>query len=165
MIDEKLTALEIVGVAIRAEQDAHDLYESLSRRVANEELIKEFQELAGQEREHESWLTDYYREMTGESEAPPVPETRIKMFGPDVGDDMSVIEVLELAITKEHLAEEVYAEASRRSKDSSGRRLLQKLVEFERSHARRLQHQLAEARRNPAWLEDSGGRTVQLEGP
>jgi len=165
VIDEKLTALEIVGVAIRAEQDAHDLYESLSERVSNDELVKEFQDLASQEREHESWLTDYYRDMTGETDPPPVPDTRVKMFGPEVGDDMSVLEVLELAITKEHLAEKVYAEGARRSKDPSGRRLLQRLVEFERSHARRLEHQLAEARRNPAWLEDSGGRTIQLEGP
>ncbi len=165
MIDQQLSALEIIGVAIRAERDAFDLYSSLAKRVANAELVKEFEGLARQEQQHEEWLTEYYTEATGLEEAPPVPDVRIKIFGPDVNDGMSVVQVLEIAVEKEHVAERVYAEAARRAKDASGRRLLERLVEFEKSHARRIQDQLDHARRDPAWLEDSGGRTIQLEGP
>ncbi len=165
MIDEQLSALEIVGIAIRAERDAYDLYESLAERVSNPRLVKEFKDLAGQEKEHERWLTEYYREATGLEDAPPVPEVKIKIFGPEVHDGMSVVQVLEVAVEKEHVAERVYAEAARRARDASGRRLLERLVEFERGHARRLEQQLDHARRDPAWLEDAGGRTIQLEGP
>ncbi len=165
MIDAELSALEIVGIAIRAERDAFDLYDSLAKRVSNPKLVNEFEELARQEKEHEQWLTEYYREATGLEEAPAVPEVRIRIFGPDVHDGMSVIQVLEVAVEKEHAAEHVYAEAARRARDASGRRLLEKLVDFERGHARKLQAQLDRARRDPAWLEDAGGRTIQLEGP
>jgi rubrerythrin len=165
MIDQELSALEIVGIAIRAERDAFDLYDSLARRVSNPDLVKEFESLAEQEKEHERWLTDYYKEATGLDEAPPVPDVKIKIFGPDVHDGMSVVQVLEVAVEKEHVAERVYAEAARRARDASGRRLLERLVEFERGHARRLQEQLDHARRDPSWLEDAGGRTIQLEGP
>lgn len=165
MIDQELSALEIVGIAIRAERDAFDLYDSLAGRVSNPKLVKEFKDLAGQEKEHERWLTDYYREATGLDEVPPVPDVKIKIFGPEVDDGMSVVQVLEIAVEKEHMAERVYAEAARRARDASGRRLLERLVEFERGHARRLQEQLDRARRDPAWLEDAGGRTIQLEGP
>lgn len=165
MIDRQLSALEIVGIAIRAERDAFDLYSSLATRVSNTKLVEEFEELARQEQQHEEWLTLYYTEATGLEEAPPVPDIQIKIFGPDVHDEMSVVQVLEVAVEKEHVAERVYAEAARRAEDASGRRLLERLVEFERGHARRIQEQLDHARRDPAWLEDSGGRTIQLEGP
>jgi len=165
MIDPQLSALEIIGIAIRAERDAFDLYDSLAKRVTNPKLVKEFEDLAAQEREHERWLTDHYREATGLDEPPAVPDVRIRIFGPDVHDGMSVVEILEVAVKKEHIAEHVYAEAARRARDSSGRRLLEKLVDFERGHARRLQEQLDRARRDPAWLEDADGRTIQLDGP
>ncbi len=165
MIDRQLSALEIVGIAIRAERDAFDLYSSLAKRVANTKLVEEFEELARQEQQHEKWLTEYYTEATGLEEAPPVPDVQIKIFGPDVHDGMSVVQVLEVAVEKEHVAERVYAEAARRAEDASGRRLLERLVEFERGHARRIQDQLDHAQRDPAWLEDAGGRTIQLEGP
>ena len=165
MIDPELSALEIVGIAVRAEREAFDLYDSLAKRVSNPKLVKELEELARQEKEHEQWLAEYYREATGLEEAPAVPDVRIQIFGPEVHDGMSVIEVLGVAVEKEHAAERVYAEAARRARDASGRRLLEKLVDFERGHARKLQAQLDRARRDPAWLEDAGGRTIQLEGP
>ena len=185
MIDRQLSALEVVGIAIRAERDAFDLYSSLATRVSNTKLVEEFEELARQATliiglaifiegtsmacdavlQDEEWLKVYYTEATGLEEAPPVPDIQIKIFGPDVHDEMSVVQVLEVAVEKEHVAERVYAEAARRAEDASGRRLLERLVEFERGHARRIQEQLDHARRDPAWLEDSGGRTIQLEGP
>jgi len=165
MIDANLTALEIVGVAIRAERDAFDLYSAMADQVQKPELKTELTNLADQEKEHEKWLTEYYAEATGEKSPPPVPDVRIKMFGPEVHDGMGLLEVLDLAVEKEYLAEKVYAEAGRRSKDPSGKRLLDELVQFERSHARRLEHMRDDARRNPAWLEDENGRTIQLQGP
>ncbi len=165
VIDPSLTALEIVGVAIRAERDAFDLYAAMARQVQKPELKKEFERLAGQEKEHERWLAEYHAQATGEETPPPVPDVRIKMFGPDVHDGMSLLEVLDLAVEKEHVAEQVYREAASRSKDPSGKRLLSELVEFEKGHARKLEQMRDEARRNPAWLEDEGGRTIQLQGP
>jgi len=165
MIDPGLTALEIVGIAIRAERDAYDLYSGMARQLRNPELVAELERLAGQEQEHERWLTDYYLQATGEQEPPPVPDVRITMFGPEIHEGMTLLEVIDVAIEKEKAAESVYAEAARRSDDPSGARLLHELVEFEKSHARRLETLRDRIRRNPAWLEDEGGRTIQLEGP
>jgi rubrerythrin len=165
MIDEKLTALEIIGIAIRAEQDAYTLYSAMAGQVSRAELKAELERLAGQEQEHERWLTDYYRQATGEDSPPPVPDVQITLFGPEVHDGMTLLEVLDVAIEKERAAEKVYAEALRRSDDPSGKRLLGELVEFERGHARKLQVMRDEISRNPAWLEDAAGRTLQLEGP
>ncbi len=165
MIDPELTALEIVGIAIRAERDAHDLYSGMARQVRRPELVAELERLAEQEQEHERWLTDYYLQATGETEPPPVPDVRITLFGPEIHEGMTLLELIGVAIQKENAAEAVYAEAARRSGDPSGKRLLGELVEFERSHARRLEVLQDRIRRNPAWLEDEGGRTIQLEGP
>ena len=165
MIDEKLTALEIIGIAIRAEQDAYELYSAMGAQVSHPELKSELERLAGQEQEHERWLTEYYQQATGESSPPPVPDVQITMFGPDVHDGMTLLEVLDVAIEKERAAENVYAEARRRADDPSGKRLLAELVEFERGHARKLEVMRQEIARNPAWQEDAAGRTIQLEGP
>lgn len=165
MIDEKLTALEIVGIAIRAEQDAHQLYSSMAGQVSKAELKSELERLAVEEKKHEQWLTEYYRQATGEETPPPVPDVQITMFGPEVHDGMSLLQVLDVAIEKENAAEAVYAEARRRSDDPSGKRLLGELVEFERGHARKLKVFRDEIARNPAWQEDAAGRTIRLEGP
>ena len=165
MIDPSLTALEIIGVAIRAERDAFDLYSAMASQVTKPELKDEFAGLADQERQHERWLQEYYSAATGDDAPPPTPTVRIKIFGPDVHDGMNLLEVLDLAITKEHLAETAYSTAGERATDASGKRLLGELVQFERSHARRLEKLRDDARRDPAWLEDAGGRTIQLEGP
>lgn len=165
MIDSELTALEIIGVAIRAERDALDLYTAMARQVQKPELKKEFERLANQEKNHERRLSEYHATATGESAPPPVPDVRTKMFGPEVHDGMSFLEVLDLAVEKEHISQRVYAEAASRAKDPSGKRLLSELVEFERGHVRRLEQMRDEARRNPAWLEDEGGRTILLQGP
>jgi len=165
MIDEKLTALEIIGVAIRAEQDAYELYDAMARQVSQAELKSELERLAEEERSHERWLTAYYREATGEESPPPVPDVQITMFGPELHDGMTLLQVLDVAIEKEHAAERVYTEAQRRSGDPSGKRLLGELVEFERGHARKLKVMREKIARNPAWQEDASGRTIQLEGP
>jgi len=165
MIDEKLTALEIIGIAIRAEQDAYTLYSAMARQVSQEELKAELERLAGEEQNHERWLTAYYRQATGEETPPPVPDVQITIFGPEVHDGMTLLQVLDVAIDKEKAAENVYAEALRRSDDPSGKRLLGELVEFERGHARKLNVFREEIARNPAWQEDASGRTIQLEGP
>ncbi|NOZ94059.1 MAG: ferritin family protein [Acidobacteria bacterium] len=165
MIDEKLTALEIIGIAIRAEQDAYELYDAMARQVSQAELKTELERLAGEERTHERWLTAYYRQATGEVTPPPVPDVQITLFGPVVHDGMSLLQVLDVAIEKERAAENVYAEAQRRSGDPSGKRLLGELVEFERGHARKLTVFRETIARNPAWQEDAAGRTIQLEGP
>lgn len=165
MIDPELSSIEIVGVAVRAEREAFDLYLGLAAKVGNPTARAEFERLAGEEARHQEWLTAYYKEMTGGSDAPPMPDMRIKMFGPEPSEEMRIAEILDLAITKENLSETVYAEASKRSTDPSGRRMLGELVEFERSHARRLIAIREVLRRNPAWIEDPQGRAIQLEGP
>ncbi len=165
MIDEKLTALEIIGVAIRAERDTYELYSAMAAQVSQPELKVELERLAGQEREHERWLTEYYQQATGEEAPPPVPDVQITIFGPELHDGMTLLRVLDVAIEKEIAAENVYAEAQRRSDDPSGKRLLGELVEFERGHARKLRVMREEIARNPAWQEDAAGRTIQLEGP
>jgi len=165
MIDEKLTALEIIGIAIRAEQDAYKLYSAMAALVSRPELKTELERLAGEEQNHERWLTAYYRQATGEESPPPVPDVQITLFGPEVHDGMTLLKVLDVAIEKERAAETVYAEAQRRSNDPSGKRLLGELVEFERGHARKLGVFREEIARNPSWQEDAAGRTIQLEGP
>lgn len=165
LVDPELTSIEIIGIAIRAENDAFDLYQGLAMRVRNPLVKEQFEALAREEKSHERWLREYYGKATGSAEPPAVPDVRIKMFGPTPREDMPLVEILAIGIEKEKLSEQVYAEAERRSTDASGRRMLAELVEFERSHARKLQAMREKVRRDPAWLEDSSGRDVNLEGP
>lgn len=165
MIDPELSSLEIIGIAVRAERESFNLYSDLANRIANPAARAELARLADEETQHEKWLSEYYMSMTRSRDIPPVPDVHIKMFGPRPDAQMDVMQIIDLAIGKERLSEEVYAEAERRSTDASGRRLLGELVEFERSHARKLAALIDHARRNPAWIEDPHGRAIQLEGP
>lgn len=158
-----LTGLEVLGVAIRAETEAHRFYTRAMRGVQNPLLKEKFSRLAGEEKRHRQILEARYRASSGE-EFPPIPrrggvEGKGKLPG-----ELSPEEILTVAIRKEQEAAQFYRREAQKSADMSARFMLEYLADFERSHERSLQAELKALNRFPDWFSMKDP-VVMLVGP
>ncbi len=65
----------------------------------------------------------------------------------------------------ERAASKLYADAARKTRDLSGRFMLDYLAGFERNHERLLTHELEALTKYPAWFENESGAEIMLIGP
>jgi rubrerythrin len=152
-IDKDLTALEILGVAIRKEIESQHFYDKMAERIRNRVVKERILNLARDERGHELLLKKIYRQWSGE-ENPPIPEKGITPVSELIKDEMTHEQVLEKAIAQERAASTMYIEASKKAQDDSGRRVLQYLSEFERTHERILASELDYLKTNSDWFDE-----------
>jgi len=152
-IEKNLSAIEIVGVATRAEIDAHKFYTEMAKRIKNKIVKERILTLAEEEHRHERILKNLLKQWTGEDN-PPVPEKGPFDLKDLLGDDMSHEKVLETAIELERAASKRYIEAARAAQDDSGRRQLEYLSEFERTHERILVSELEALKKDKDWFDE-----------
>ena len=158
-----LTGLEVLGVAIRAEAQAHRFYTQALKGVQNPLLREKLSRLAAEEKRHRQVLEERYRKSSGE-EFPPIPrKAGVKGKG-KMPRDLSPEEVLKVAIQKEREAARFYQREAERSRDMSGRFMLEYLADFERNHERSLQAELKVLTRFPEWFSIKDPM-VMLVGP
>jgi rubrerythrin len=152
-IDKNLSAIEIVGVAARAEMDAHRFYMVMAKRIQNRLVRERILNLAAEEQRHERILKSLLKRWTGEDD-PPIPRASLFPLTEMINDDMSHEQALEKAIELERAAAKRYIEASRMAQDDSGRRQLEYLAEFERTHERILVSELEALKKDEGWFEE-----------
>ena len=62
-MDRKLTSLEVIGMAIRSEEDAAKFYSHIAARINNELVSKKYRHLAKEETGHRKMLVDLYKKI------------------------------------------------------------------------------------------------------
>ena len=114
-MDRKLTSLEVVGMAIRSEEDAAKYYSHIAGMINNKLVIKKYRHLAQEEADHRKMLVDLYKKMLGDTENPPKipgePETAEGGVIPKHISN-SLEDLLVLAIEREQAAKEFYRQAA-----------------------------------------------------
>ena len=152
-----LTALEILGIAIKAEISSYGLYKRFALRISNPVAKQRILGLAEDERNHYRMLSDKYSELSGE-EAPPIPDTGdLRQFDVDIGK-MNNKEVLEFAAAKEAQAQKFYGAAAAKAADRSGKAILEYLVDMERGHEEVLRQEIKALEKNPLWHEQQAAK-------
>ena len=158
-----LTGLEVLGVAIRSEMEAHRFYTQARKGVQNPLLKEKLSRLAADEKRHREILEERYKKSSGEP-SPAVPRKGGAEGTGKMPEDLSPEEILKVAIQKEQEAVRFYRREAQKSTDMSGRFMLEYLADFERNHERSLQAELKALDRFPDWfsLKDP---MVMLVGP
>jgi len=133
-IDPNLTSLEILGIAIRSEIAAYDVYGRLAQKVRNPALEEKLLFLRGEEEKHRTILEEMYTKSFPEVKLELPPRSLLPRVDRAVSEETPVLELLEIAMEWEKLAEEFYAEFARRAEDARARTLLQYLSKMENSH-------------------------------
>ena len=158
-----LTGLEVLGVAIRSEIEAHRYYTQALKKIQNPILREKLSRLAAEEKRHRQILEERYRKSSGE-EFPPLPRKGGVEGKGKMAKDLTPEEILKVAIKKEQEAARFYQREAQKSADMSGRFMLEYLADFERNHERSLQAELKALNRFPEWFSMKDP-LVMLVGP
>jgi len=162
MLSPDLTIIEVLGQAIRQEVEAYKRYQLFAQRVNNPLVKEKFHSLANEEKAHRELLYIMLQKYTGEDK-PPLPKDPPR--DSELSDEeLSLPEVLQLAIKKEQEAQQFYSEAARIATDPTGKRFLEYLAKFESGHERLLQTEYDAVAKYPRWF-DMEGPDIMLVGP
>lgn len=163
MVDRNLTALEAVALAVRSEIESTDLYENLTKRVRNPEVVAMLRDLAADEETHRVALMKLYEEMLeGEDPALPASDGRKKIW--DLDPEADFLTVMTKARDKELDSERFYKKAAEGVLDYKTRMFFLDLAETERRHASRLDEQVQKLKEDPHWFDRAESRPFH-EGP
>ena len=132
--NQGLTALEVLGVAIKSEIEAALLYAHMASQVRNTSLVVKLNFLRQEEEKHQAMLENEYARRFPDVELQlpaksPVPSIDAATLG-----DLTVPELFQLAMKAEQLSADFYSQEADRSKDASGRTMLYYLSNVEHSH-------------------------------
>lgn len=164
-MEEEPTLVEIIGLAIRSEEDAADFYGRMSKLIKNELVRKKYESLAKEEVGHRHMLVELYKKMTGETLPPPgIPgKPQTAEAGEPSMTVNSIEELLNFAISRERKAFEFYQTAARRVANDNARRVFEHLSGIERGHETLLKSELESYLKNKNWYADKPD--IQLVGP
>lgn len=160
-----LTLLEIIGLAIKSEEDAVNFYIQLSELIKNELVQNKYESLAKEEIGHRHMLIELYKKMTGEDSAPPkIPGEPLTAEGgmPPMAID-SLEELLKFAIKCEHSANDFYRRAATQTSDNNAKRILGYLAGIEMGHEILIKSELEAYLQDKNWYAEKPD--VQLVGP
>jgi rubrerythrin len=167
-MDRELTSLEVVGMAVRSEEDAVKFYSHIADMINNELVSNKYRHLAKEEAGHRKMLVDLYKKMLGDTENPPKipgePETAEGGPVPEQISD-SLEDLLILAVKREQAAKEFYRQAAAAATDLSGKRILEYLVHVEKGHEMMLKSELEAYRQDKDWYAGGGGSEMIHAGP
>jgi rubrerythrin len=135
MLTKELTGLEVLGIAIRSEQDAQNIYREIADKVSCPRAKERFHLLVAEEQQHEALLTRKYNELYPEvpialppSQLPQAASTS------ELRKCLTLLEVLDLAIREERHSRDLYLEACSHMEDLTGKAMLKYLADMEYAH-------------------------------
>lgn len=160
-----LTVIEVIGLAIRSEEDAAAFYAHLAKQINNVLVKAKFLDLAREESGHRKILVDMLAKLTGSKKAPlKIPGNPETAEGGGVPFSTTDIEeLLKIAIGREQKANAFYKDASRSALDVNSKRTLEYLATIEYGHEQLLNAELEAYLRDRNWYADNPD--VQLVGP
>ncbi len=154
-MEKDLTSIEVIGLAIKSEDDAAKFYAAVAKTIKNDLIREKYESLVREEVGHKHMLTGLYKKMTGESSPPKIdgdPETA--EYGHPISmDDME--DLLRFAIAREKEAEVYYKNASGQVEDNNVKRTLEYLASIERGHATMLEIELETYLKDQTWYSDN----------
>jgi rubrerythrin len=154
MIGEEITALEALGIAIRSEIDAQDVYKDLASMCEEEMLRDKFLNMQNEERKHQILLEKMYKDMFPDVELA-LPESRLPKDAIDskARRKCNIKDILHIAIDEEKKSREFYLDCAETVSDLSGKRMFRFLADMEFSHQALLNAELELLEKYPSYFE------------
>jgi rubrerythrin len=154
MVEEGITALEALGIAIRSEIDAQEVYKDLASMCEEELMRDKFLNMHHEERKHQALLEKMYKDMFPEVDLS-LPASRLpkEVLDSKARRKHSIKEILHLAIDEEKKSREFYLDCAETVTDLSGKRMFRFLADMEFSHQALLNAELELFEKYPAYFE------------
>lgn len=129
-----LTTLEILGIGIKSEIDAVNLYTRMKEMVGSDDLKEKMDFLISQEKKHEQILKEAYDKKYPEVELVLPENSIIPLIDEVLGRDASLKELFEVAMKAEKIAEDFYSNLAGNTSDSNAKSILLYMASMEQSH-------------------------------
>jgi len=133
-LDQDLTALEVLAIAIKSEVEAAALYERMAGQVRNTALVTKLNFLRQEEEKHRAMLEDLYTKRFPGVELQLPRKSLVPVVEADALDQLTVPELFQLAMKAEQVSADFYSQAAEHSQDEMARTLLRYLSNIERGH-------------------------------
>jgi len=130
-----LTALEALGLAIRAGMDAQEVYQELAARSEDRQIRRRFELLAAEEDQYQEYLRARWKELAGELPLKLPPSLHPKeALTREQRSHLTHEQVLDLALEEERRSREFFLRAARNTDDLSGRAMFRFLADMAYQH-------------------------------
>lgn len=155
-MESDITALEALGIAIRAEADAAEIYQEVAGRIGNPFLQRRVLVLAREEQQHRRILEDAYnKQFPGVPLVLPGSQLPREICTTELRRHLSVREVLSCAIERERRSREFYLQAAETTTDLTGRTMFNFLADWEFSHQMALSAEYEMLVRYPRYFQQA----------
>lgn len=148
-----LTPLEILGVAIKSEIEAANLYRYMATRVANRDLIERLHFLVQEEEKHRRILEEAYNRQFPEVELALPSRSLVPTIEAALEEDTSVPELFRLAMEAERISADFYDELAGRVQEETSRSTLLYLSRMEEGHYNLLETEYELVQRFPSYYQ------------
>ncbi|HSG28420.1 MAG TPA: ferritin family protein [Candidatus Krumholzibacterium sp.] len=132
--ERDLTLLEIIGIGIKSEIDAVNLYTRMKEMVTTDDLKEKMDFLISQERKHEDILREVYDKKFPEVELALPPRSIVPMIDELLDGEATLKELFEVAMKAEKLAQKYYTDLAGKTTDSNAKSILRYMANMEQSH-------------------------------
>lgn len=153
--------LEILKTAIINEVEGYSFYRLAAEKADNLEVRESFNMLAEEEKKHEDWLRDLYRDISQGGRVQPradEPEGKspgiFRMENIKIESGSLEVSVLRIGILMEKASIDFYREAAEKTENPELKKLYEKLVNWEMKHMDSLEKFYEAARED--WWERQG---------
>ncbi len=152
-IADDLTPLEILGVAIKSEIEAANLYRHMAGQVVNLDLRGRLDFLAKEEEKHRQILHGAYTRQFPDVELALPARSLAPAVQAAIQEGAPVPELFRLAMEAEHLSEEFYDDLAGRAPEENSRTMLTYLSRMEHGHYELLRTELEMIQRFPTYYQ------------
>lgn len=139
-------------IAIEAEIRSQNLYKALAKSFKNEQTEQFYSQLMLYEKDHEEKVRGLYAKEFPDEKLKLVGTLDMQMEGLELGDPKAV---LEFAISREELAQNIYLKLAEQSEDASTRALLEQLAQEEEQHKELLYAEIEKIQGLLKWFDRS----------
>ena len=155
MVEEEITSLEALGIAIRDLIDTQEVYLDLATMTENDLLRDRFKNLYNEEKQHQQLLEKKYKEMFPNVDLM-LPESRLPKEAKESKRrmKMEIKDVLLIAIDEHKRSREFYLDCVASVTDLSGKRMFRFLADMKFSHQMMLSAELEMLEKYPAYMEE-----------
>jgi rubrerythrin len=134
-------AKKIIATAIDREVEAYTFYRTIADKVKDKVLKDLFDELAGEEKKHREFLTEFLKKDFSKMKFAAGHDYKVgdALPSPKLTADLKPLDGLVLAIKKELEAMQMYTQLAAAAKDTETQLLFSQLANMERGHKARLE--------------------------
>ncbi|MCB5265594.1 MAG: ferritin family protein [Candidatus Cloacimonetes bacterium] len=139
-------------IAIEAEIRSQNLYKALAKSFKNEQTEQFYNQLVLYEKDHEEKVRGLYAKEFPHEKLKLVGSLDMQMEGLELGDPKAV---LEFAISREELAQNIYLKLAEQSEDADTKALLEQLAKEEEHHKELLYAEVEKIQGLLKWFDRS----------